>query len=232
MQSVRFIGFGMTTAVTRTLLHFFPSAGNVTAPYQANVRLTVSGNGVATGTVMLEGARLSQPDGVRLEMAFPHLQSETGALFALEVEISTMQPRVDMTASECIVELSSVSRSARYRPVQIDQTEPPLPCLAVRDAFNSSSLVVINPTDVIQHPRVERATADGPLLMRLDPVAPKAVQEINFDEATLAGAPHECSWGLTRCASVKPLVEPNSVLRYFLLYRDSITKTPVSVVAI
>ena len=76
MQSVKWIGFGVSNALSRTVVHFFPSGGGVTAPYPANCMLNLfsltvdeSIGGLAhkleEKKIVLEGARLSQPDGVR-----------------------------------------------------------------------------------------------------------------------------------------------------------------------
>ena len=41
MQSITWKSFGIATATTRTLVHFFPSAGNVSAPYPVMCRFQI-----------------------------------------------------------------------------------------------------------------------------------------------------------------------------------------------
>jgi len=66
MQCIRWITFGLSTAVAETLVHFFPSAGNVSAPYPALCKIRAFSDGDTIGEVTLEGARLSHPDGLRI----------------------------------------------------------------------------------------------------------------------------------------------------------------------
>ena len=120
MQSVKWIGFGVSNALSRTVVHFFPSGGGVTAPYPANCMLNLfsltvdeSIGGLAhkleEKKIVLEGARLSQPDGVRLDQAFEDLSQGVKGFFGITVELSTGQPKVDLSGSSCIIEHSSKS---------------------------------------------------------------------------------------------------------------------------
>ncbi len=119
MQSIRWIGFGISNALTHTMIHFFPSEGGVTAPYQANCVLRIFGQGINEKRVVLEGARLSHPDGVRIEDVFSELRSEQVGLYGIEVELVSVQSRVDLSPSSVIFELVSKGHSAKYWPAMV-----------------------------------------------------------------------------------------------------------------
>ena len=119
IQSVRWIAFGISNSSTKTIVHFFPSEGGVSAPYPATCTLKIFGSKMQERKVVIEGARLSHPDGVRLEQAFPSLGEENIGNFGLEIEVATIQPRVDVSPSSCIIELVSKGYSTRYWPVRL-----------------------------------------------------------------------------------------------------------------
>jgi len=121
MRSAKWLAFGLSNKQTRTLVHFFPSAGNVTAPYPVNCKLSVFGPWDGKKSLTIEGARLSQADGIRVEEVFPDYiggpdsgEGQEGA-YGLEIELSIFQPGIDISASSCIVELQSQTSTASYR---------------------------------------------------------------------------------------------------------------------
>jgi hypothetical protein len=117
VQTIKWLSFGLSNALTRTTVHFFPSAGSITAPYPATYKLSIfGGNEIEEKRVVLEGARLSQPDGVRVEDVFPALASQNAGIYALVIEVTGSESRVDVQPSQCIVELASKGGSARFIP--------------------------------------------------------------------------------------------------------------------
>lgn len=250
MQSVRWITFCVSNALTRTMVHFYPSSGNVTAPYPTMCKLSLFGQGQEEKTVTLEGARLSQPDGVRIEEVFPALKSELSGLFGLVVEITTPQPRVDLSGSLCAVEFCSRAHSARFWPKRLrdenTSIEGRYSGMAIRDALNVCSLLVVNPMQKairpnisLMVPRTDGTTKVEVENVKLGDVPPLSVQEISLSEYLgddLAAT--ECSFGLLRAASTgitvnvagdKPLPADAGL---FMLYRDVLTKRPLSVCAL
>ncbi len=148
MQTVRWLGFCVSQSMSRSLLHFFPSCENASAPYPATCTLTLlagegSGQNNAVqphaiqrngpdargaqldaappvrAVVALEGGRLGHPDGLRLEDAFPTLRTEVSGLFGIQVEISTPQPRLDVGSSGCVLEVISQSQPVRFVPKKL-----------------------------------------------------------------------------------------------------------------
>jgi hypothetical protein len=146
MQSIRWLGFCVSQSMSRSLLHFFPSCENASAPYPATCTLTLlkpresparadPARGAATGdrqvtadglvgqvermVVTLDGGRLGHPDGLRLEDAFPILRTAASGMCGLEIEISTPQPRLDVSSSGCVLEVISQSQPVKYTPKKI-----------------------------------------------------------------------------------------------------------------
>lgn len=146
VYSVRWIGFGLSHSLARTVVHFFPSSNVVTAPYPVNTKIQVFSTGAGDHSVILEGARLHQPDGVRMEAAFPTLAQGTGT-YAVLVEITGTSQRIDLTASQCIVEIVTANGKIRYRPTEVSSkatSENPISAITYSDAFVKSSLVFVN----------------------------------------------------------------------------------------
>ena len=238
MQSIRWLGFSVTNSLTKSIVHFYPSSGSVTAPYQASCSLTVFGNGVERKRVVLEGARLSHPDGVRLDLAFPTLKGEGAGLHALEIEVTTTQPRVDLAPSSCVIELCSKGATARYSPRVIEPKEAARefsPGLAIRDSLTISSVVIVNGTESIHKPEIKSMLArrsEAPTVedASLGRVAPGAIMEVPFEEAFMGSLePHQCSWGAVRSRGVWTDTELPAEVGYFVMYRDAVNKLPLSV---
>jgi hypothetical protein len=123
MQTIKWLGFCVAQTMSRSVLHFFPSSDNASAPYAASCTLTLFGPGGMRSSVVLEGGRLGHPDGLRLEDAFPALKGEVSGVFGLEVEISTPQPRLDVTSSGCVVEIVSQGLPVRFAPKKLMRAE-------------------------------------------------------------------------------------------------------------
>ncbi len=120
MQNATWLSFCVSNSVTRASVHFFPNSDNVTAPYPANCAITLFGGGVDSRSVVLEGGRLSNPDGLRLDDAFPELKADASGMFGLAVELtSPQQSRLNMAGSGCVIELSSHGYCCRFRPARL-----------------------------------------------------------------------------------------------------------------
>lgn len=267
---VRWLGFCACNALTRSVVHFFPSSGNVTAPYPSNCKITLFGKGLDRKTILLEGARLSQPDGVKLEEAFPALKGgDVNGLFGVIVEMSTNQPRIDVSPSACIVELTTRAHSVRYWPKPLQNglstktgTKEISRGMVVQDALNQSSLVIVNPETHTLSARCSLLVGEkegvvvdkesGPqegmhtFDLKSHEVAGENAIEIPLDDILMQEMrPQECSFGLSRLASIAVEVAPSaeqgqgsatsglhSHSGVYIMYRDTATKRPLSVIAI
>ena len=120
-DSANWLLFCQNSQLTKTIIHFFPSSGATGAPYQVQCTLTLLRTEVEPLTIAVEGAKISQPNGIAVEDAFPEVRDIPNSLLPIFVEISSGQGRQDLAKSECVVELQSDGRSVMYRPKRITE---------------------------------------------------------------------------------------------------------------
>jgi hypothetical protein len=247
----RWLGFGISGALTRTTVHFFPSAGTVTVPHPASVALTFFAPGAGEQRVVLDGARFSQPDGVRVDDAFPQVADKISGTFGLRVEVSTSEPRVDLSGSQCVIEITTQGKSTRFVPKVIEDGAPgesesvtALPVFPLlKDAFHVTSLVIVNGEKEAFAPTLSEPTAQAGLAPVLATIplatpafAPLSTGEVQFDDGLnsklLEDRPaKECGWGLLRSRSIILPDLPRETAA-FAVYRDVVNRRPISVVAL
>lgn len=212
MQTARWLTFALANSITKTVVHFFPGGSVTTAPYPANVQLTVFGKDLPAKTIALEGSRLGQPDGVRLHDAFPFLAEGYQGYLALQVEMSTSQARVDMSGSACVVEITSSGQTVKFMPKlagssgdrnALLHTAPLHTVACMNDAFCSTSLLIVNSGGETYRPSVSAfrpGSADPvPAPCGSEAVLPGTAVEIPFTDSFYDECePVECTWGLSR----------------------------------
>jgi len=188
-------------------------------------------------SVVLEGARLSQPDGLWLDDAFPQIREGAG-LYGLFVELETPQPRTDLEASGCVVELHSSLHLTRFWPAKLSKEghSPRRGALPiVLDAFQTSSLVIVNGHTEGIRPTLKSTAQQrsGKVLsapLSIPMVEPQSAAEIpippTFFEEII---PQECSYGLVRVAGLELEGVLPAGVAAFVLYRDASNNHPVSV---
>ncbi len=246
MQSVRWTGFGISNALTRMALHFFPSAGNVSAPYPVTCKLTIFAAGLEPISIAVDGLRLSQPEGVWMDEAFPAIKAQNLALYAVEVSMSCTQQRVDLSSSSCIFEFCSPGQSIRFLPILSDRPAPntgPQIGAAIKDGFCSSSILLANFGSSACKPEIVVGIvgSNEPKLLGLPKslaeigLPARALIEVELEEIFMSGfagelAPVECSWGLVRSRALE--VKAAEGLCAFMVYRDNLTKRPLSITAL
>lgn len=242
MQTVNWLGFGMNNSITRSIVHIFPSSGGVSAPYQAMCQLSVFGPNMEAKSVLLEGVRLSQPDGVRIEDAFPGLKVEGPGFFGIHVTIGTNQPRVELYKSLCVIELVTQFSSVRYLPKFLsrpDKEAPEAPVVSyVKDAFNTTSLIAVNASQSIQNIDVmtpgSGANDDGAVLVAHKELGASAVVEVDVQSSPHLSklTPKEMGWGLLRSSPIFVRDNLPQDLAVFAMYRETESKKPISVSAL
>jgi hypothetical protein len=240
--------FCLTTPTIRSRVHFFPSAGTIAGHYPVSCELTLFGKGIQRRSVKLEGGRLNQPDGIRLEDAFPALDHETSGVCGLEVVFECSQARINLSTSRLVVEIVSPQFALTYgavpfRPTVLHDGEGNDPSasgkgqvgIAMQDSYMTPSLIVVNPTEELLRPDFRYTTlrdADAPL--QLGTVAAESVVEFPLDDALCKNASaHELLWGR---AAVERMRGGESWGRgrsaCYILYRDPASKRPISVCAL
>lgn len=234
---MHWVGFSLGEALSRTVVHFFPTNFGSALPYPAEVKLSIFAADIERRSVVLDGARIGQPDGIRVEDAFPVLSEGAIPHYAVELSIGTNQPRVDLGPSQCLMEFNSQGLSCRYWPQlkERDSDGQPKVVPLVKDSFMSPSLIAINSTEVSQDCELFLQGLKGDASDRLPELklAGREVREVVLISDLFNASPaQETSWGIARTRSLEvPETLPTGVL-FYLLYRDSKTRRPLSVSAL
>jgi hypothetical protein len=246
----------MVTSTIRSRVHFFPSAGTTAGHYPVSCELTLFGRGIERRAVKLEGGRLNQPDGIRLEDAFPALDHESSGLCGLEVVFECEQGRINLTNSRLVIEIVSPQFSLAYgaapfvpNDVAVSESgdvhqdgsarDSGVVGVGIQDGRITPSLVIVNPTDELLRPEFKHSTRDGQAPLQLGTVAAGSAVEFPLDEAMFKNAPvHEL---LSGAAVIEKLWGDanwaHSSLGHtsaacYILQRESVSKRPVSVYAL
>ena len=237
MQTATWLTFGISGAITRTAVHFFPASLGSGAPYPAQCQLTLITGG-SRKSVQLDGARLGQPDGVWVEDAFPVLREQQGGLFGLEVTITTSQPRVDLGASAIVMEFASRlpdRPSLRFWPINAQQSDKTMTStLLIRDPFMFCTVIAVNGSAEPVTPALHViAPAIAPSIsqsvLTVSPIEAGSVSEIQLNNKAFDELPaRECSWGLSRSVGLVRS-DQNPGVSYAVVYWDASSKRPNSV---
>jgi hypothetical protein len=253
--AVKTVMFCLSTSSIKTRVHFFPTAGSTTSHQPITCVLSLFGKGIEKRAVMLDGGRLNQPDGVRLEEAFPTLRSEASGIFGLEIQLSSPQGRLNLLSSQAAIELVSPQSSLLYysapfvpdsgdieAPEQQGDVSQRLAAtrrrsfvgVGVQDAFLTTSLVMVNSTNETVRPAIFHGVGEEAQSLPVGNIAPESAMEIPLEESLFKKtSPHECLWGLSRAEKIS--VGPESLTphtAFYVMYRDPVSKRPVSVCAL
>lgn len=239
MNAMRWLGFFVCNSVTKPVVHFFPYSATASAPYPVLCNISIFANGLKKRSVALEGARLSQPDGVRLDGIFDVLTDGYPGLVGIEVELVSQQRRIDLSASQVIIELIQGRSSTRYfaSPAQSAQNQDePAAYPSMGGDATEATMVAINGSQESQTATVKRLqSADSE---NVPPVSlePYTLTEFKFPNPSPSGSllngqvaslPQAVDSGVAAVPS-----SSNGAVNFFALYRDSKTKSPKAVCAL
>jgi hypothetical protein len=244
--------FCFSSAGTKSRVHFFPIAPNAHASQPVMCKLTLFGKGIERKAVMLDGGRLGQPDGVRLEDAFPVLRAEVAGIFGVEVELSVSNERVNLLSSQVSIEVSSAQFELQYFAAPFVATVIDVPesyafgnelvvgprrrtptLIGLQDSSVTSSLVVVNGSSEALRPHALRSKRGEVVQLPVGTVASDSAVEVALDEALFREVPEaEVSWGRLKAGSVHFAENSDKGVGYFLMHRDAQTKKPLSVCAL
>ena len=253
--AVKTVMFCLSTSSIKTRVHFFPTAGSTTSHHPITCVLSLFGKGIENKAVMLDGGRLNQPDGVRLEEAFPTLRNEASGIFGLEIQLSSQQGRLNLLSSQAAIELVSPQASIMYysAPFVADVEEATAAepqgdlsqrltaarrrsfvGIGLQDAFVTTSLVMVNSTNETVRPSIFHGVGEEAQSLPVGNISPESAMEIPLEESLFKRTtPHECLWGLSRAEKIS--VGPDSLTphtAFYVMYRDPVSKRPVSVCAL
>ena len=247
MHIVQWHTFALHTSQTKTLVHFFPSAGSMTAPYPAQCKLIAFGQALGVKSVTLDGGRVSQPDGICVDDVFPALQDEKSTAIGLTIEISTMQPRLDIAPSDCVIEFVTEGFSTRFHPYRpgfhpsgSGESGPGTVPIGVmiKDKYTTTSICAMNPSEseAQLHLALLKRNLSGiaeESRLDLSPLPPASIREIPIPESHFHGA-FEVSqpYGVQQYLPlIRQGMQDQQVVVYSV-YRDASTGCPVSVCAL
>ena len=253
--AVKTVMFCLSTSSIKTRVHFFPTAGSTASHQPITCVLSLFGKGIEKRAVMLDGGRLNQPDGVRLEEAFPTLRNEASGIFGLEIQLSSQQGRVNLLSSQAAIELVSPQASIMYYSApfvpDVEEVASPEPQgdlsqrladarrrsfvgVGLQDAFVTTSLVMVNSTNETVRPAIFQGVGEEAQSLPVGNISPESAMEIPLEESLFKKTtPHECLWGLSRAEKIS--VGPDSLTphtAFYVMYRDPVSKRPVSVCAL
>ena len=243
MQKFSWLAFCPGEPGLQSLLHLFPASRGTGAPYAAECMIELFGNGQKGEQIVLEGVRMCQPDGLRLNDIFPILNQQKG-LYGIQVTLKSDHGRADLSASSCIIELQCRPHSVRYAAAPMERIETEkaelTPGVALQDSYSTTSLIVVNgsleESNWQSHRGKDVAESQGagestPLSKPMVParIPPLSIEERKLDKAYfLQSSPREASWGMIHVESIHADTLSDDCACY-VMYRDSITKRPMSV---
>ncbi len=258
VNSVVTRAFFLTTSAIRSRVHFFPSAGATSGHYPVTCDLTIFGKGIERRTVRLDGGRLNQPDGIRLEDAFPSLASETSGVCGIEVRLECSHGRINLLPSRVFIEMVSPQFVLSYVAAGFQAEETVVGAKSVVSAVTgaeagaeasaqagtvmvalhekgaAASLVIVNSGDELIRPEVQHCAGGQEARLHIGTVAAESVVEFPLDETLFRHAiTRETLWG---SVLVEKLWMTTSAERaraeWYILYRDPVSKRPISVSAV
>jgi hypothetical protein len=106
--------------------------------------------------------------------------------------------------------------------------------VGVHDAFLTTSLVMVNSTTETVRPAIFHGVGEEANSLPVGNISPESAMEIPLEESLFKKTtPHECLWGLSRAEKIS--VGPDSLTphtAFYVMYRDPVSKRPVSVCAL
>lgn len=247
--------FVMIAPGLRSRIHFFPTAGNTGGHYPVVCSLTMYGKGFEKRTVQLDGGRINQPDGLRLEDAFSGVHAEHQSLFGLDIGLSVAQGRLNLLPSQVFVESVSPQLNLLYsgapfagaggirdhRPEGVEQgnrhgsearavSGRRIGMVALEED-KSASLVIVNGSDAVVKPQVSFILEGAETSTHLGTVAANSVFEFPLKEVLAQGAlrHHTLVGDLSVARLVCNLFENIDQVEIYVLYRHTDSKIPCAV---
>ena len=226
---------------TRSRIHFFPTAGTAGGHYPVACSLRLFGKGLKDRSVELEGGRVSQPDGFRIEDAFPDLPSDISGPVGLEVGLKVSQGRLNLLGSEVFIESSSAQMNMVYNgapfrvvrrgdgdSVRVESLASKRTGVVAVQGGQTASLIIINTGLDSAKPKLTMFREEREDSVQLGTIGPLTVFEFPLHELLMQGAQkHQIQSTEVQIAPVCcSLSEDIAQLEFYVLYRDANSKTP------
>lgn len=229
-----------------------PAVSASTAPNDLLCTFSVFGRGIEPKKIALDGAKAGQPDGIRLEDAFPILRAESSfGIIGGQVEISSGHTRINLLSSQVAIEVAAPNYSVIYNaekfslPEQGESDEKTLEqplfsskketpsFIALLDGIFSTSLIMVNSTSAEYRPDIWRMLENNKKPIQLGTLLPHTVLEVSLDELIfkdskthVAGLQSIKAEGVHFSENIPPGIA------IYVLYREVGTRRPMTVVSI
>jgi hypothetical protein len=252
---IKWQAFFICNSLTKPALHFFPHSPTTTAPYPVNCTITIFNSAIESRSVTLDGARINQPDGVRLDAVFPELIDGISGLVGLEIVINSESGRVDLSTSQCIVELiqgkSPTKFNAKIVTKKNQEEQNPLLVLA-KDNY-IASIVAVNGTAEQSDFMLTNVTEASNRLCKIDPFTVKEFggssdykdseiqNPFNTHNSDTQGQSTEDNKQISNNTlnfrkgfdvGTYHALSSSPDIAFYAVFRDSVTNNPVSVYAL
>lgn len=190
---VKWIGFATIGSINSTSLHFMPLAGENIAPVEVTCRIKLFGLETEPEEIECDGLRVAEPNGIQLNSLFPEVKPMHGEFCAFELSLKPERGDLDLSTSECIVEMQSSHGVLSYRPqkadVAMNKKQYSIPIFEAQLRNQSLSIIATNPLDQSALTNFEQSAneninknseIDKSLSTRLREVAPFGLEEIDI----------------------------------------------------
>ena len=232
MATMRWISFAQSDSLHRSLVHILPTTRGGIAAQPVACVLQLFADRPDVTEISIDGMRLNQPDGIRLDEAFPRLREGGNSLVGISIVLESVQQKGDLRNSECAVEIVSRGRSIQFPMIACsDQAGMPRPLMAINDSLTQSSVIFVNQGTSYAEVRLAHSTDSNGLAMCVS-LTPHSVSEyvLKPQGASLGDNSYNCGWGTVQVSRMS-LVEPLSAdVAGFCVYREASSKKIQSVV--
>jgi hypothetical protein len=116
MNDVSWIGFCALGTLSSTALHFMPLSGEHLAPAPVFCQISLFGTVEDNEPLVFDGLRIAEPNGIELQSLFPNAQASQGEFCGFELRLWTEREELNLSSSECLVEIRNSHGLLRYRP--------------------------------------------------------------------------------------------------------------------
>jgi hypothetical protein len=230
-QSINWLAFGMNSPEIKTNIHFFPYSGSISMTYPAELSITIFGQGLESLNVTMEGARLSQPDGLAIEKIFPALLSNYNGTFGLLIGINLNTDQVvDLDPSLCVVELRKETASVRYTPKSSGASQGEVVTLGLQSDKVSTTVLAVNCS-------VEAAPVGiAPGTYKIgknaaNQLEPYSVNEFSLSDDYISSGVHQ-NTTLGQIHAQKIVVKPKSAQTAYFALRKNNSGLPIAVMSL
>jgi hypothetical protein len=234
---MRWISFAQADSMSRSVIHLLPATRGGMAAQPVSCVIELFGDRPDSTEVAIDGMRLNQPDGIRLEEAFPRLREGGNSLVGIAVNLDSAQQKGDLSSSICELEVISRNKSVRFKMAlrkdnSVERSTIPI----ISDTFTQTSLILTNQgsqyIEVQLAPQANLDNLNSQPLTNIS-IAPFSVSEYNLGSMFLLGsAPFNCQWGETRLATTFLIGQLPPEVAAFIVYRENSSKRIQSVLEV